>query len=138
MKVNLSWRLGKDSVVTGGLEIFNVFNSQRPTTVDDRYTTGFVGPVIGANNGQIPTATPPGYGAVAIPDPANPGQVIITKAANGSLPLPRLDSTGQPIQVLLPNPDQKSATLVPINLTWGRPSSYQPVRQFRFSVRVTF
>ena len=132
LKVNLSWRLGKDSVVTGGLEIFNVFNSQRPTTVDDRYTTGVVGPIIGANNGQIPTTTPPGYGAVV----DNAG--VITTPANGSLPLPRLDSAGAPIQVLLPNPDQRSAVAVPINLTWGRPASYQAVRQFRFSVRVTF
>jgi hypothetical protein len=27
---------------------------------------------------------------------------------------------------------------VPVSLTWGTPTNFQPVRQFRFSLRVTF
>ena len=149
LKLNISYRFTKDSVLTGGLEVFNVFNSQRPITVDDRYTTSSVGPIVGANNGQIPTA-PQGYGAVVNTTAAlgpvynrnlsfdqNVANGAVIRQPNGSLPLPATDSAGNPIRVVLPLPAQ-TPQAVPINLTWGRPTAYQPVRQFRFSIRVTF
>ncbi|MGZ6059709.1 MAG: hypothetical protein ACXWLP_09645, partial [Myxococcaceae bacterium] len=149
LKLNISYRFTKDSVLTAGLEVFNIFNSQRPITVDDRYTTSSVGPIVGANNGSIPTA-PQGYGAVVNTTPAlgpvynralsfdqNVANGAVTKQPNGSLPLPAVDAGGNPIRVVLPLPAQ-TPQAVPINLTWGRPTAYQPVRQFRFSIRVTF
>ena len=35
-----STTLGKDSVITAAVEGFNLFNSQRPVTVDENYTAG--------------------------------------------------------------------------------------------------
>jgi hypothetical protein len=48
-----------------------------------------------------------------------------------------VDAAGNPIRVIIPTAGQ-TGQAVPINLTWGRPTAYQPVRQFRFSIRVTF
>ncbi len=111
-----------------------------------------MGPIIGANNGQINVGSNPPtyYGAVvntnaalggvynpALPYDQNVANGAIVKAANGSLPLPAVDAAGNPIRVVLPTAAQ-TPQAIPINLTWGRPTAYQPVRQFRFSIRVTF
>jgi hypothetical protein len=128
-KVSLNYRLSKDSVVTAAVEGFNLFNSQRPTLVDQNYTLGFVGPILGASQGSVP-AQFGGICATSNPSSCQPG--------NGSLPRPRVDpATGGAIRVGLPNPSQALSSQV-TNLTWGTPTNYQPVRQFRFSLRFTF
>ena len=53
-KVGLNFRLGKDSVLTAAVEGFNLFNSQRPLSVDENYTAGQVSPILGATQGTIP------------------------------------------------------------------------------------
>ena len=57
---------------------------------------------------------------------------------NGSLPQPRTDpATGAAIRVGLPDRNGNLSSQV-TSLTWGKPTNYQPVRQFRFSLRLTF
>ena len=128
-KVSLNYRLSKDSVVTAAVEGFNLFNSQRPTLVDQNYTLGFVGPILGASQGSVPTQ----FGGICATSSASSCQ-----PGNGSLPRPRVDpATGGAIRVGLPNPSQALSSQV-TNVTWGSPTNYQPVRQFRFSLRLTF
>ena len=51
-RLGLSWRFSKDLVVTAAAEAFNLFNSQRPTAVDQYYTGEYVSPIIGAKQGS--------------------------------------------------------------------------------------
>jgi hypothetical protein len=129
VRVNLNYRLSKDSVITAAVEAFNVFNSQRPVSVDENYTQGTVSAILGARQGSVPTEF---------------GGICATAAAascaqgNGSLPKPHVNpATGAGIRVGLPNRNGVLSSQV-TNLTWGTPTNYQPVRQFRFSVRFTF
>src|SRR5262249_8509943 len=59
-RVAFNYRMGKDSVLTAGIEAFNIFNSQRPITVDNNYTFDNVGPIVGARNGSVPAP----YGSI--------------------------------------------------------------------------
>jgi hypothetical protein len=130
-KIGLVYRLGKDSVITVAVEGFNLFNSQRPVTVDENYTAGFVTPILGAKQGSVPTK----FGGIC----AN-ALAASCGSGNGSLPQPRVDPnspTGGAIRVGLPKPNGVLSSQV-TSLTWGTPTNYQPVRQFRFSLRVTF
>jgi outer membrane receptor protein involved in Fe transport len=130
-KIGLNYRLGKDSVITAAVEGFNLFNSQRPVTVDENYTAGTVSPILGAKQGSIPTE----FGGIC----AN-ASAASCAPGNGSLPQPRVNPdspTGGAIRVGLPNRNGVLSSQV-TSLTWGRPTNYQPVRQFRFSLRVSF
>jgi hypothetical protein len=130
-KVGLNYRLSKDTVITASVEGFNLFNSQRPVTVDENYTAGFVSPILDASQGSVPTQ----FGGLC----AN-ATAASCGTGNGSLPHPRVDPnspTGRAIRVGLPNPNGALSSQV-TNLTWGRPTNFQPVRQFRFTLRVTF
>src|SRR5262249_34622375 len=135
-KVGVNYRINKDSVVTASVDGFNLFNSQRPILVDNRYTLDFPGPIAGAAQGAIPTDK--GYGAVVNPavyDPTKPysptAPGVITPA-NGSLPRPQ-----KGVGVLLPDPTG-ATIIVSTNPRWGQATQYQAVRQFRFNLRVTF
>jgi outer membrane receptor protein involved in Fe transport len=150
-KVGINYRLTKDSVITAAVEGFNLFNSQRPTQIDQRYTLDFPGPILGpggvtnpggATQGTIPTNN--GYGAIVNTDPtkgpvydptapysANAPGVI--RAANGTLPTSKTGS----LNVLLPDP-AGNTIIVATNPNWAQATSFQAVRQFRFSLRVTF
>jgi hypothetical protein len=128
-KVGLNYRFTKDMVVTAAVEGFNLFNSQRPIFTDQRYTLDFPGPILGAKPGTIPTHYA-GICTTADPSSCVPG--------NGYLPKPRIDpATGGGIRVLLPDPTGAD-TVVTTNPRWGQATEYQAVRQFRFSLRVTF
>ncbi|HEU5153779.1 MAG TPA: TonB-dependent receptor, partial [Gemmatimonadales bacterium] len=130
-KIGLNYRLGKESVITAAVEGFNLFNSQRPVAVDENYTLGTVGPILGAKQGSVPTL----FGGIC-----TGASAASCASGNGSLPRPRVDphsSSGEAIRVGLPNPKGVLSSRV-VNLTWGRPINYQPVRQVRFSLRVTF
>jgi hypothetical protein len=131
LRVGLNYRLGKDSVVTAAVEAFNLFNSQRPVAVNENYTRGFVTPILNAKQGSVPTEL---GGICASPNPTSCAK------GNGSLPRPRVDpgsTTGGAIRVGLPNLFGKLSSQL-TSLTWGKPTNYQPVRQFRFSLRTTF
>jgi len=132
-KIGLNYRLARDSVITAAVEGFNLFNSQRPVTVDENYSTPRlpVSPILGAKQGSVPSEFG-GICATATADSCASG--------NGSLPRPRLDpnsAKGEAIQVGLPDQNGVLSSRR-TNLTWGTPINYQLVRQFRFSIRVTF
>jgi len=142
-RIAFNYRLSKDSVLTAGIEGFNLFNSQRPVTVDNNYTFDNVGPIVGARNGSVPAP----YGSIvhigANYDPNIPfdqnvanGNASVLQQSNGSLPKPRFVG-GQAMQVLAPDPFQ-NLTFINTNPNWGKPTNYQPVRSFRFSIRWTF
>ncbi|MGZ3447088.1 MAG: hypothetical protein ACXU88_15485, partial [Myxococcaceae bacterium] len=130
-KVGVNFRMGKDSVLTAAVEGFNLFNSQRPLSVDENYTAGQVSPILGATQGTVPNQ----YGGLCTGAAAS-----TCGTGNGSLPLPKVDpnsATGAAIRVGLPNQNGVLTSTV-TNLTWGKATAYQPVRQFRFSIRITF
>jgi len=130
-KVGVNFRMGKDSVLTAAVEGFNLFNSQRPLSVDENYTAGQVSPILGATQGTVPNQ----YGGICATAAASS-----CGTGNGSLPLPKVDPnspTGAAIRVGLPNQNNVLTSTV-TNLTWGKATAYQPVRQFRFSIRITF
>jgi hypothetical protein len=104
------------------VDAFNIFNSQRPTLVDDNYTFDTVGPIVGATNGTVPTQ----YGGVCAgaSGPCQQGNGSLPKAAP-NLHVALADPLGAPIPVQ-------------VNPNWGRPLAYQAVRTFRFSLRFTF
>src|SRR5262249_41512284 len=107
------------------------------TAVDERY-----GLFPASNTGVIPDAkqgsVPAPYGTVC-----QQGQNLAAceanplKAPNGSLPKPFLYADGTPVNVILPNIARQPVVLQS-NPTWGAPTAFQPVRQFRFSLRATF
>src|SRR5262249_28586594 len=127
-RLAVSYRASKDLVFSGAVEAFNLFNSQRPTAVDQNYAADVVSPIVGARQGTVPRQ----YGGLCSSDDA-----LTCVPGNGSLPRPKVDATGNPINVGLRDPHGKLAS-VPTNLTWGTATNFQPVRQFRFSLRVSF
>ena len=128
-KVGFNYRLTQASVISLGVEGFNLFNSQRPILIDNRYTLDFPGPIVGATQGTIPTQ----YGGIC-----TSAAVSSCAQGNGSLPRPRIDpATGAGIKVLLPDPGG-NPLVVTTNINWGKATAYQGVRTFRFTLRVTF
>ena len=97
--------------------------------MDENYTLGIVTPILGATQGAVPTQ----YGGICATKAATSCQ-----PGNGSLPKPHVDpATGAGIRVGLPNANGALSSQV-TNLTWGQATNFQPVRQFRFSLRLTF
>jgi carboxypeptidase family protein/TonB-dependent receptor-like protein len=136
--VGLNFRISKDMVLTARVEAFNLFNSQRPTIVSPTYTTGRVGAIVSANGDQIANGSIPSqYGGICSTAAASS-----CGTGNGSLPVPKVDpnsATGAAIRVGLPSSNGTGAVVSTLTqLNWGKPTSYQAVRTFRFSVRFTF
>jgi hypothetical protein len=126
VRLALNYRLSKDSVITVGVDGFNLFNFQNPIRVDEEYVTlpsltgggRDPGPIVNGTQGNIPAP----YGA------------------NGHLPRGGVVAgpNGPTLKtVVLPDPDQKPQTYS-INPNWGRPTQYQAVRSFRFTARFSF
>jgi Carboxypeptidase regulatory-like domain/TonB dependent receptor-like, beta-barrel len=142
-RLAFNYRLSKDMVVTVGMDVFNIFNSQRPILYDTAYIGGTgpqgavsldpnengrdPGPIPNGRNGQLDPAV---YGrhCVASADPTG----FTCSNGNGSLPLAR-----QSQFTTLPDPDQ-NITVFQVNPNWGRPTQFQAVRSFRFTARFTF
>ena len=142
-RVSFNFRFTKDSTMSASVEAFNVFNSQRPITVDQNYTFDNVGPVVGARNGTVPAPNGeivrilPSYDpSLTFDQNSAAGNVQSIQAPNGSLPRPRYIE-GAAAQVVLPDPFQNTS-FVNTNPNWGKPTNYQPVRSFRFSLRFIF
>ena len=136
--LGVNYRFTKDIVLTARVEAFNLFNSQRPTQVSQTYTTSAVGPIIGADQGSVPSQ----YGGLCSATIVAPAAAAAATCGpgNGSLPVPRVDPSspaGNAIRIGLPNAAQQLRS-IPTNLAFGKAIAYQGVRQFRFSIRVTF
>ncbi len=125
-RLAVNYRFTKDSVVSLGVDGFNLFNFQNPIRVDQEYVTlpsltgggRDPGPIINGKQGSVPSP----YGV------------------NGSLPRGGVVAgpNGPELKtVVLPDPDQQPQTYA-INPNWGRPTQYQAVRSFRFTARFTF
>jgi hypothetical protein len=132
--LGLNYRFSKDIVVTGFVDAFNIFNSQRPIFVDNNYTFDTVGPIIGGKPGSVN----PAYGGLCTsPDPTTCAN------GNGSLPKP-VTVNGTAIRVGLPDPTVISSdptiarTGASVNINWGQPTQYQAVRTIRIGARVSF
>ena len=95
-RLGVNYRLGKDSVITVSVEAFNVFNSQRPTAVDNNYTFDTVGPVIDATQGTVPPRRD-----TAGPAPAPTRHVDLTRLAMAACPRP-FYANGAPAQSRCP------------------------------------
>jgi hypothetical protein len=122
-------------VITAGVEGFNLFNSQRPVAVDNNYTLDFPGPIPGSNGFSGTTLAGARNGSI---DPKYAGlctgsDLSTCAQGNGSLPT----SKTQHLLVVLPDPSG-APTVVTTNPRWGQATAYQAVRQFRFSLKVTF
>ena len=129
--IALNYRFTKDIVLTARVEGFNLFNSQRPTAVQNDYTFDSTGVIPGAKQGSVPQP----FGGVC---PVTATDVTQCAAGTGSLPRPTSDpTTGIVRPVVLPGPSGAPEIHTP-DTNWGRPTAYQAVRQFRFSLRVTF
>jgi hypothetical protein len=131
-KVNFNYRFTKDLVLTAAVEAFNIFNSQRPTLLENRYTQAAVGPIIGATPGNVP----PTFGGTC-PEGTTNATIANCTQGNGNLPKPYTYADGNRGLVVLPSARQVP-NVVQVFPTWGRPTAYQAVRQFRFSLRLTF
>ena len=141
LNVGIDYHLNKDMYITGRVEAFNIFNSQRPTTVSENYTNSTVQPILGATQGTITQAFPIS-GAAGAPTVVAGGICSTTAssscaAGNGSLPVPVATANGTAIRVGIPNAAGILTSRLTL-LTWGKPTAYQAVRQFRFSIRLTF
>ena len=132
-KVSVNYRFSKDMVLSAGVDGFNLFNFQKPVTVDNNYilvdAQGDAGPIVGGRNGSLANTYGKPCGDVAGADPAT----LTGGCGNGSLP--KSTSSGK---VMLPLPDQSGVSAFTINPNWGRATAYQPTRIIRFNLRLTF
>jgi hypothetical protein len=125
-RLALNYRLSKDSVISVGVDGFNLFNFQNPIRVDEEYVTlpsltgnaRDPGPIVNGTQGNVPAP----YGVNG-----NLPRGGVVAGPNG----PELKT------VVLPDPDQQPQTYA-INPNWGRATQYQAVRSFRFTARFSF
>jgi len=142
-KVSVNYRLTKDSVISAGVEGFNLFNSQRTTTINQFYTNGAansVGTIDGATPSTIPTqygGICPYTGATTLADCRTALRNGTGPVGNGNLPKPGTYPNGTGFYTILPDPGGHPK-VVQINPAYGSAVGYQAVRQFRFTLRVTF
>ena len=132
-RLSVNYQINRDIKVTLSVDAFNLFNSQRPTAVDNNYTFDTVGPIINGTNGTIPAH----FGGVCTD--SGGGNFTCSDNGNGSLPRPL--SVAQNLHVALPDPTSSvpnAVTPAAVNVNWGKPTQYQAVRTFRFGARVTF
>ncbi len=138
VKVNFSYRFTKDPVLTGGVEVFNVFNSQRPITSRRPVHHDARG---SDRRGQQRAASRRHLGGLRCDRRRRREvrHVRLRSAATATFRKPYGSMPWQPrAGVVLPTRSSRPAWPFRSTSTWGRPTAYQPVRQFRFSLRVTF
>jgi hypothetical protein len=102
--------LSKDSTLTVTMDIFNLFNFQAATGMDQTYTTSDVLPIPPDASGK-----------------AAPFKDLETKQKDGTIKTKLIHPDGTPF-------DPKTEK----NNNFGNPTSYQSPRQFRFGMKVTF
>jgi len=125
-KIAYTYQLTKDSAITIGVDIFNLFNFQNATLVDQNYTFQPTLPVVTSKGACLGTAagtgTPDCTGKDLTPSQISNylGQIKYGQGAGNSKPL------GSPLQPSDVNPDFK------------QPIAYQAPRSVRFMARYTF
>jgi hypothetical protein len=108
--LTVGMRFNKDTAVTVGLDVFNLFNFQQVTGYDQNFTTSDVLPV---PNGTVS----------ALPKPNDPSP---TTGQTTNCPNPMRASDGTCFDP------------VNINPNYNNPTAYQQPRQIRINARVTF
>jgi hypothetical protein len=108
--LGFGYRLSKDSTVKVSMDIFNLFNFQEYTAVDENFTYSDVLPVTSVS-GRKPTT--------------NDLAGCRGPTAKGACPMINSD-TGEPFDK------------VEYNQNFGKPIQYQSPRQWRFTAKVTF
>lgn len=115
-KAGVEYRFNKDNTVQFTADVFNVFNFQAVTSVDETLSTETLLPFI-APAGQNPAE------AACLSGSANPA------CANGQLKIQTIDgTTGLPVD----------ATSDLLNANFKRPTGYQAPISVRFGLRFTF
>jgi hypothetical protein len=114
--LNLGYRfnIDKDKSIAATVDIFNLFNFQAESARDQRYTTADTLPIPGGTKAQLPVKNADGSYTCTPPSCAlrnSDGTTYNTDPAMGGI---------------IPNPN------------FGHPIDYQPPRQFRFGLRMTF
>jgi hypothetical protein len=107
--LSTGFRLSKDSELTVGIDIFNLFNFQGVTRRDDGFTTEAVLPIVGGTEADLPKQNP------------------TTKEWECA-----------PGDCKLENADKTPFDATNVNPNYGNPTAYQEPRQFRFTAKVTF
>jgi hypothetical protein len=120
--LNLGYRfnIDKDKTVAATIDIFNLFNFQAATSTDSRYTTANVLPIPGGSTANLPqnVGNPP----IKTCNPPSMGGNCTLRNDDGT---PFASGTAA-------NPNGQ------VNPNYGNVTDYQPPRQFRFGLRMTF
>lgn len=106
--VGFAFRLSKESELSVGIDMFNIFNFQGVTAIDDSFTFAPVRPIKDGTTDDLPVKDADGNWNCA------PPQCKLQY------------DTGEPFDG------------VDVNPNFGNPSAYQAPRTFRFSAKVTF
>jgi hypothetical protein len=107
--VGFGFRLSKESELTVSFDVFNLFNFQGVTAVDDSFTFAPVNPIVNGTAADLPTQDPNTKKWTC-------GETCkLTDAETGGA----FDGEN-------------------VNPNFGNPTNYQDPRQFRFSAKVTF
>ena len=103
--------------MTASVEAFNIFNSQRPTQLDNRYTQDPVGPIVGATPGTIPTT----FGREVLTRrrrrEIRPNEAA--RQGNGNLPKPYTYTDGS-CRVVAATTLQATRVVAAVNPAWGQ------------------
>jgi hypothetical protein len=108
--VGVNYRIGKDQVVSFTLDVFNLFNFQTATGVDESFTFESIYPLVGGTAADLPTKENP-----------DPQKVVVNTG----------DREGDAL-------DPTYLTYDDLNPNFKQPNRYQSPRQFRFGIRYTF
>jgi outer membrane receptor protein involved in Fe transport len=126
LNIGYRFNIDKDKTLSATVDIFNLFNFQAATARDQQYTTADTLPIPNGTPSQLPVKTGPNSyacGGAAAPNCA-------LRSSNGKTYDPDPSTIG-------PNGMPKAAGVAP-NPNFGNPVDYQPPRQFRFGLRMTF
>jgi outer membrane receptor protein involved in Fe transport len=115
LQLGYSYNFDKDKTISVSIDVFNLFNFQGTTQIDQTYTRNAVLPVDGATK-------------------INPnGTITGLRNSDGTIFGDRRDlMLNCTVANEVPKPE------CPINPNYRNPSQYQPPRVFRFGVRATF
>jgi hypothetical protein len=80
--IGLNYRLGKNQVLSVTLDVFNLFNFQTATRVDESYTYESIYPLKGGSEADLPTESSPGRVRLNTGDPSDPVEYLTYEQVN--------------------------------------------------------